>query len=108
MITSSLRRVRRLRNWFGDVRFHFIAFDPLRNDGFSPHIWLCAANRGDDVNLDDGQTWSDLPRSGRLCARHAGNLWTRRDRFDCAFGSVSLERESRLQTTSNRLFEAIV
>jgi len=43
----------------------------------SADIWFCAAHRGNDAGVDDGQAGTDLSRGGRLRTRHAGDLRSR-------------------------------
>ena len=73
--------------------------------GVAAYVRLCAEDRRDGAELDDGQDWADLPRCGGLRACAVGDLRTRRARsFGPACG-VQLGRQLRLEDTASGIHQ---
>ncbi len=65
----------RICNWDGDTGVHLVAKHAVWNNRFAPYVWVCATNRSDGIELDDGQDRTNLSERGRLRAGDERYLW---------------------------------
>src|SRR5947209_18700807 len=70
-------RLRRLRHWIRNIGLDLLSLDTLRHHWTASNIRPGAAHWGHGPILDNGQTWSALPRGGRHSVGAECDLRTR-------------------------------